>query len=223
MGFLMELIIFDMDGVLTDSEPLINEAAVLMYREMGHRVQPEDFHPFVGTGEDRYIGGVAEKYGIRMDIPAAKKRTYEIYLDLVPEKLTAFPGAVDLVHECRRKGARTAVASSADKIKVEANLRKIGLPPETCWDLVVSGEMVERKKPAPDIFLHAARELGIPPGRCVVIEDAIHGIEAAKSAGMWCVGVAQTFPAGDLEAADIVFPALASLRFDDLLPPSGMK
>ena len=86
-------VIFDMDGVLTDSEPLINEAAVTMFRELGLVVQPEDFLPFVGTGEDRYIGGVAEKYAFPLDGPAAKKRTYEIYLDLVPQKLSAFPGA----------------------------------------------------------------------------------------------------------------------------------
>ena len=68
-------VIFDMDGVLTDSEPLINQAAVAMFRELGLPVQPEDFLPFVGTGEDRYIGGVAEKYGFPLDGPAAKKRS----------------------------------------------------------------------------------------------------------------------------------------------------
>ena len=79
--------IFDMDGVLTDSEPLINAAAVAMFRELGLLVQPDDFLPFIGTGEDRYLGGVAEKYGFLLDGPAAKKRTYEIYLDLVPTQL----------------------------------------------------------------------------------------------------------------------------------------
>src|SRR5512141_2349715 len=82
-------VIFDMDGVLTDSEPLINAAAIAMFREKGLRVLPEDFLPFVGTGEDRYIGGVAEKYEFPLDVQQAKKRTYEIYLDLVPTLLEA--------------------------------------------------------------------------------------------------------------------------------------
>lgn len=213
-----ELIIFDMDGVLTDSEPLINEAAVNMFHEKGHKVQPEDFYPFVGTGEDRYIQGVAEKYGVELDVPSAKKRTYEIYLDLVPNKLRAFPGAVELVHECREKGLKTAVASSADIIKVEANLNSIGLLPDKDWDFIVAGEMVKNKKPAPDIFLFAANQLGCAPSRCVVIEDAVHGIEAANAAEMWCIGVAQTFPAEQLTKANIVFPSLADLKVEEILP-----
>src|SRR5882672_10953974 len=132
-------VIFDMDGVLTDSEPLINAAAIAMFREKGLTVQPEDFLPFVGAGEDRYIGGVAEKYHFPLDLPAAKARTYEIYLELVPKQLQAFPGARDLVRACHQAGLRVAVASSADRIKIEANLRQIGLPPES-WDGVVCGE-----------------------------------------------------------------------------------
>ena len=71
-------VIFDMDGVLTDSEPLINAAAIAMFKEKGLVVQPRDFLPFVGAGENRYIGGVAEQYRFPLDLPAAKRRTYEI-------------------------------------------------------------------------------------------------------------------------------------------------
>src|SRR5512143_1669671 len=120
-------VIFDMDGVLANSEPLINSAAVTMFKEIGLIVQPEDFLPFVGAGEDRYIGGVAEKYRFPLDVAAAKQRTYEIYLDFVPARLEAFPGAYELVQACRKAGLRVSVASSADQIKVTANLQKIGL------------------------------------------------------------------------------------------------
>lgn len=200
-------VIFDMDGVLTDSEPLINQAAVAMFRELGLPVQPEDFLPFVGTGEDRYIGGVAEKYGFPLDGPAAKKRTYEIYLDLVPRELKGFPGAHVLVKNCRLADLKVAVASSADLVKIEANLRQIELDPAS-WDAIVTGEDVVNKKPAPDIFLAAAAKLGVPPAACVVIEDAVNGVQAAKAAGMRCVAVAQTFPAEKLRQADLVRPCL---------------
>ena len=212
----MKAVIFDMDGVLTDSEPLINAAAVAMFRERGLVVQPEDFIPFVGTGENRYLGGVAEKYDFPLDIPEAKRRTYEIYLDLVPRQLRAFPGAQDLVGACRRAGLKIAVASSADLIKIDANLRKIGLPPDS-WDTVVSAEDALHKKPAPDLFLAAARKLGVAPADCVVVEDAINGIQAAKSAGMRCLAVAQTFPAEQLAAADRVLPALTDVTLSDLI------
>ena len=208
-------VIFDMDGVLTDSEPLINAAAIAMFKEKGLVVQPEEFLPFVGTGEDRYIGGVAAKYNFVLNLPAAKKRTYEIYLDLVPLRLRAFDGAKELVRTCRNAGLRVAVASSADRIKIDANLRQIDLPAPT-WDAVVSAEDVLAKKPAPDIFLCAAAKLGLAPAQCVVVEDAVNGIQAAKAAGMRCVAVAQTFPATALMQADLVAPSIGDLNIAKL-------
>lgn len=213
---IIKAVIFDMDGVLCDSEPLICTAAVNMYREMGLTVRRDDFLPFVGTGEDRYLGGVAEKYGVSLDIPKAKKRTYEIYLELVPAELNAFPSAIELVQACRRAGLKTAVASSADRIKIEANLNKIGLPAAT-WDAVVSSEDVVKKKPAPDIFLAAARKLNVEPVACTVIEDAVHGVEAAKAAGMRCIAVAQTFPGKQLNGADVVLPCLTDISLATIL------
>jgi beta-phosphoglucomutase len=208
-------VIFDMDGVLTDSEPLINAAAIAMFGEKGLEVQPDDFLPFVGTGEDRYIGGVAEKHHFPLDLPAAKRRTYEIYLELVPTRLKAFAGVQELVRACRQAGLRLAVASSADKVKIVANLRQIGLPPET-WDAVVTGEDVAAKKPAPDIFLAAAGKFGLVPAECAVVEDAVNGVQAAKAAGMRCIAVAQTFPAAQLQCADVVRPDIASVSVTDL-------
>jgi len=210
-------VIFDMDGVLTDSEPLINEAAIAMFKEKGLTVQPDDFIPFVGAGEERYVGGVAEKYNFPLDPVEGKHRTYEIYFDLVPNKLQAFPGVHELVEACRGAGLLVAVASSADGDKVRVNLQNIGLPNES-WDAVIGGELVEHKKPAPDIFLLAAKRLGVDPAECVVVEDAVNGIQAAKAAGMRSVGVAHTLPAKDLQAADVVKEKIADVTISDLAP-----
>jgi beta-phosphoglucomutase len=212
-----QAVIFDMDGVLTDSEPLINAAAVAMFREKGLVVQPGDFVPFVGTGENRYLGGVAEKYSFPIEIIEAKRRTYEIYLDLVPRQLVAFPGAQSLARACKAAGLRVAVASSADLIKIEANLNQIGLP-RPFWDAIVTGDDVPNKKPARDIFLAAAVKLGLAPAACTVIEDAVNGVQAAKAAGMRCMAVAHTFPAGKLAQADLVRPTIAEVTLQDLAP-----
>jgi HAD superfamily hydrolase (TIGR01509 family) len=210
-------VIFDMDGVLTNSEPLINAAAIEMFREKGLVVHPEDFLPFVGAGEERYVGGVAEKYAFPLDTVAAKQRTYEIYFDLLPSRFEAFPGVHELVRACRHAGLLVAVASSADWVKVAANLQKIGLPLET-WDAVIAGEQVKHKKPAPDIFLIAAQNLHVEAADCVVVEDAVNGIQAAKAAGMRCVAVAQTFQAERLQEADVVREGIADIQISDLVP-----
>jgi beta-phosphoglucomutase len=210
-------VIFDMDGVLTDSEPLINAAAIAMFREKGLIVQPDDFLPFVGTGEERYVAGVAEKYAFPLHASAAKQRTYEIYLDLVPSRLQAFPGVLALVNACRSAGLLVAVASSADEIKVRANLEKVGLPMKF-WDAVITGEAVKNKKPAPDIFLTAAERLAVPPQECVVVEDAVNGVEAAKAAGMRSVAVAHTFLPDQLHEADVIRNRIADVELSDLAP-----
>jgi beta-phosphoglucomutase len=89
------------------------------------------------------------------------------------------------------------------------------LPPET-WDGIVTGDDVGPKKPAPDIFLSAAAKLGLTPAQCVVVEDAVNGVQAAKAAGMRCLAVAQTFPAAKLQGADVVRPDIGRVSLADL-------
>jgi len=211
----VQAVIFDMDGVLTDSEPLINAAAVQMFRELGLTVQPRDFDPFVGTGEDRYLGGVAEQYEFAIELCRGKQRLYEIYLARVSTELNAFPGAVELVQATRQAGLKVALASSADRIKIDANLARIGIP-QNHWGAIISAEDVSHRKPAPDIFLKAANALSVAPADCLVIEDAPNGITAAKSAEMTCFAVAHTFPAEQLRDADRAFAKLSDVSLDDL-------
>lgn len=212
---LIRAVIFDMDGVLVDSEPFICEAATRMFAEHGLIVEPEDFLPFVGAGENRYIGGVAEKYGFPLDIERDKARTYEIYGEIVRGKLEPLPGVHAFISRARAKGLRLALASSADRIKIEINLRDIGLPPET-FDAVVSGQDVVNKKPDPEIFVAAARKLGVRADECLVVEDAVNGVEAAKRAGARCLGLTTSFSAEDLSATDWTAPTLAQAPPDVL-------
>lgn len=198
---IVRAVIFDMDGVLCDSEPFICEAACRMFQQMyGLRVSEHDFKPFVGAGEDRYVGGVAEKHGIAIDLPRAKAETYRIYLEIIKGRLDPLNGVKTFVKRCKQTNRRIAVASSADRIKVDGNLAQIGLPHGT-FDAVVCGSDVERKKPAPDVFLLAASKLGVDPANCVVVEDAPNGAMAAKAAGMACLGIASSFDHATLTRA----------------------
>jgi HAD superfamily hydrolase (TIGR01509 family) len=206
-----------MDGVLVESEPFIAEAAVRMLAEKGVTVRPDDFRPFIGMGEDRFLGGVAEARGVALDLPRDKARTYEIYLDLIPGRLEPLPGVAEFIARCRGLALRLAVASSADRVKVEGNLRELGLPAGT-FDALVVGEDIARKKPAPDIFEEAARRLGLAPSACLVIEDAISGARAAKAAGSRCLGLTTSFGAEQLVAAgaDWTAATLAEAPYDVL-------
>ncbi len=194
-------IIFDMDGVLCDSEPFIREAACRMFLDEHQTVvQPADFLPFVGAGEDRYLGGVAEKHGVRLNMPADKTRTYDIYLRIIKGRLHPLPGVRQFVAEARKNGLRLAVATSADRPKLTGNLEQIQLPAAE-FDAVVTGSEVERKKPYPDIFLMAAQRLDLPPSDCLVVEDAVNGLQAAVAAGCQTLGLTTSFDADTLRNA----------------------
>ncbi len=186
-------VIFDMDGVLCDSEKFICEAARQMFAERHNcTVQAEDFIPFVGTGENRYLGGVAQKYGIAWDLAADKTRTYEIYLEIIRGRLEPLKGIGEFISACRERGMKLAVATSADRMKMDGNLREIRLPEES-FDVCVTGNDIEHKKPHPEIFLTAAKGLDLPPDRCLVVEDAPNGIRAARAAGSPCLALTTSF------------------------------
>ncbi|MFP4141598.1 MAG: HAD family hydrolase [Phycisphaerae bacterium] len=194
-------VIFDMDGVLCDSEEFICLAAQRMFRETyGVDVPEEDFLPFVGAGEDRYVGGPGEKHRLTMDLPRDKARTYELYLEVIRGRLPPLPGVLEFIAECRRRDVKCAVATAADHVKMAGNLREIGVPEET-FDAIVTGSDVERKKPHPDAFLLAAERLDLPADRCLVVEDAPNGCQAATAAGATCLGLTTSFPAETLTNA----------------------
>lgn len=196
---IIKAVIFDMDGVLIDSEPFIREAAVKMFAEHGVTVQPEDFLPFTGAGEDRFIGGVAEKYDFQLDPVRDKDRTYEFYGEIVRGKLHPLPGVHEFIERARAKGLKLAVASAADRVKVEINLSEMGISHDT-FDAVITGSDVTHKKPDPEIFLTAAAKMGVEPADCLVCEDAVNGVKAAKAAGMRCLGITTSFSIDELGA-----------------------
>jgi len=200
-------VLFDMDGVLVDSEPFICKAAIMMFSELGVKVMPEDFLPFVGMGENRYIGGVAESYGVNVDIEQVKARTYEIYGIIVRNKLSALPGAYEFISKCRKKGFKLALATSADRVKMEVNLKEIGLSRDS-FHSIITGLDVENKKPFPDIYIKAAKSIGLEPQECLVVEDAVSGIKAGKSAGCRCLAVTSSFNASALHEADWICESL---------------
>jgi beta-phosphoglucomutase len=206
----LKAILFDMDGVLLDSEEYICRAGIMMFREKGYVVSPDDFLEFTGMGENRYLGGVADKHRIPFNLVKDKARTYEIYGELVAGRLKPLDGVAEFIESCRSRGLKLAVASSADPTKVNINLEEIGIPAYT-FDTVVTGLDIEHKKPAPDIFLKAAENLGVDASECLVIEDAVSGVKAGKSAGAKVLALTTSFPAEKLTGADWIASLLTEV------------
>lgn len=187
----IDSVLFDMDGVLVDSEAVIEAAAIQGLSKYGVNAVHEDFLPFVGAGEDKYIGGVSEKYGVPYRLEM-KDLVYELYAELVFEHIKVYEGIVELLKNLKIKGYKLALASSADKIKVNLNLQAAGIDAEL-FDAIVCGSDVINKKPSPEVFLTAAERLRSNPKTCVVIEDAINGLKAAKAGGMKCIAITTSF------------------------------
>lgn len=211
-------VLFDMDGVLIQSEQLMRSCAIQALADYGIHARHEDFMEFTGMGEDRFVGGVAEKYGLPYRTEM-KDLAYDYYGQRVAREAVIPAGVGQMLHTLYDRGLVLAVCSAADLRKVRYNLQAIGVE-ETLFAALVTGSDVTRKKPFPDIYLEGARRVGTAPERCLVVEDAISGIQAAHAASMDAVAVTTTFTAGQLRRQ--VQPDYILERIDllsDLLQP----
>ena len=226
-------ILFDMDGVLIDSEPIILSAAQAYFARRGIETKAGDFTPFVGAGDRRYLVGVGEKYGLSLDFDSERGELYELYGEAA-QKASSFEGVHRFLSDAKRAGLKIALATGSEHHKALINLAAIGLS-EADFDGVVTGEQVRRNKPAPDIYQLAALLMGLGPDQCLVVEDAIHGVVSAQRAGCAILAVPNTFDASALTAAgaDLVLPTLADFgpfdtidafnkRFKALIDQSGV-
>jgi beta-phosphoglucomutase len=198
---MIEAVLFDMDGVLVDSEQFICNAAILMFKEKGLTVKEKDFLPFIGMGENLYLGGVAEKYKFPFNPEVDKKRTYEIYSEIVKGKLKPLQGVHEFIGKCKSKNLKIAVATSADEVKMLTNLNEIGIP-ASMFEATVNGLEVKRKKPFPDIYLEAAKRVNAKPENCLVVEDALSGERSGKAAGCKVLAITGSFSAEEFLLAD---------------------
>ena len=140
----------------------------------------------------------------------ARKNDYYVELihNMTPTDL--LPGAVALLDELRQAGIKIAIGSASKNARLV--IEKLGIGSKI--DVITDGNTVQEPKPAPDLFLNAANQLGIPPDECVVFEDATVGITAAKAANMWAVGLG---PEERVGVADVVLPSLAGVKWEELI------
>lgn len=199
-------VIFDLDGVLADSEPVHLAAEQAMLAELGLTLTKEAKQPYVGLANAEIMQGFIELFGIRTHTAEELAEIKARYQRALLPTLRGFAATTDLVYRLRSQGIPISVASGSVPWNLHASLDAIGLA--SAFEVCVSTEEVARGKPAPDVFLEAARRMGVPPQRCIVIEDAVPGLTAALAAGMRCVAIPTITEPLDpaFSRADLLFP-----------------
>jgi beta-phosphoglucomutase family hydrolase len=198
-------VLWDLDGVLVDTAPFHFQAWQELFQSLGKGFAEADFRRTFGLRNDAILGDIlGELTPVEVERLAQKKE--ELYRKKIEGKVTAIPGAVGLLRRLQQRGMKSAIVSSTTRENVRVVLSSLGL--EGVFEAVVAEEDAPKGKPDPQGFLVAAERLGVAVGECVVIEDASGGVEAAKRAGMRCIGVTTSRPREGLAAADLVVDSL---------------
>lgn len=210
-----DLVIFDNDGVLVDSEPLSNTILAAYLTELGHPTTYEDsLRDYMGAAVHRVHDLVLERSGQRL--PADFDVTFHARVFAAFEReLEPVAGAVDVLEKLVAGGVPYCLASSGSHERIRVGHRRTGLDRWFGDELIFSSEDVGRGKPAPDLFLYAAERMGVAPEKCVVVEDSPLGVRAAVAAGMDVYGFTAMTPAERLSGATELFGDMGELA--DLL------
>lgn len=180
-----EAVIFDLDGLIVDTERLGIEASRQLLGRYGVSLTEEDERGFYGVQDLDYYGAIAERYALGEEPEALLEQHNRIYDRELGNVRSTLPGVEAAVAACR-ENYLLALCSGSYRDQIVTLLQNLDLPR---FDIIVSAEDTERHKPHPDPYLLAARRLGVPPRNCVVFEDSDAGVQSAKAAGMYCIGV----------------------------------
>jgi len=175
-------VVFDMDGVLVDTEHLWDEVREELTNEWGGRYTPEAQEAMMGMSSPEWSRYLHERVGLREQPETINAEVVRRMLARYEVELPVVPGAVDAVRRLHGEGFRLAVASSSNRELIDAVLRRLEVT--DLFDVTVSSEEVAHGKPAPDVYLETARRLDVEPARCAAVEDSASGIRAAHAAGM---------------------------------------
>jgi len=215
---MLKAIIFDMDGVLVKSEGSIVKSFNMVLEKYGVKLNPENKKKFLGRSlRDQLEMMKDDNPQIPKDLSTEEfsKEAFRYQLEIMKDDLIPNITILNLIKEAKEKGIKIAVGTSSLKYRAEILLKSIGVLDKL--DALVTSEDVQNHKPHPDIFLEAAKRIGVLPEDCVVIEDAVNGIQAANSAKMKSVAfVTENHSKEDFAEADYIFQDFKGLKLKDL-------
>lgn len=211
---MLKAVIFDMDGVIIDSEPFYLDIGMKLYKKLNINMTEEEHKAFIGVSNKNMWNIIKNKYGLKETVSELVEIHNKANIEYLEEKIEGpIPGVVEILDSLKENGIMVALASSSSMEIIKMVLGKLKL--NKYFQAIESGENLEKSKPAPDIFLNAAKMLKVEPESCTVIEDSFHGVAAAKAAGMKCIGF-QNPNSGNqnLESADLIVSSLKNVNLN---------
>jgi len=215
---MLQTVIFDMDGVIVDTEPVHNYAYYQHFKELGIEVSAEMFATFTGNSTKNVFQKIKEHFGVTEDIPTLVEKKRSLFNDAFDTKADLFllEGVEDLIKQLHQNGIQLILASSSSKVTINRVFNRFKL--DTYFSHIISGEDFPQSKPNPDIFLEAVRLSKSNKENCIVIEDSTNGIKAAHAAGVFCVGYRSVnSKKQDYSLANLVIDSFEELDYKNIL------
>ena len=209
----IKAVIWDMDGVIADTAPYHLKAWQAVFQKRGINFSEADFKRHFGQRNDTIIRDALGQGASQNEIDAIAREKESNFRKTIRQRIKPLPGVITLLKSLAEHGFKLALASSAPIENIQ--LLMTGLDLNNCFKVIISGRDIAEGKPSPQGFLLAAQKLEVKPENCIVIEDAVAGVTAAKRARMHCVAVTNTHPRTSLMEADLIVDTLEAVGVKD--------
>ncbi|MFL9844022.1 HAD family hydrolase [Flavobacterium rhizosphaerae] len=214
---MIKSVIFDMDGVVVDTEPLSHRANFAFYKSLGIEVTDDVYTTFIGNSDRNIIQKVKNIYGVEAPEDELLEKGLKYYCEAFDndKTLELMPGVKKLIEDLYNNGMTILLASSSSKVKIDRVFNRFGL--DKYFSHKISGQDFEFSKPHPAIFLEAVAKSGFTANECVVIEDSTNGVKAANAAGVFCIGYKNDeHSVQDISLADMKISDFSQLDYEKI-------